>query len=199
MNSVFFFISLFMLSPSFYTRPNIVYNSPIPAHTHASCYRQSAGAALVSVARWCRLLPVTHTNNERTFYIRNNTQTIFICGQQPTSGNLVTSISTQNGHKGSSSQGDGTIASPARRSEVSPIQYHVSIRKMGERFIDIYLFFSVCVWEFVCWHIFVFIYLCDCALCMCCKSAIRLGCEMWIRYFYLFGIFGRFALFAIWT
>lgn len=44
-----------------------------------------------------------------------------------TSGNLVTSTSAQNGHKGTSSQGDGgIIGSPARRSEVSPIQYHVS-------------------------------------------------------------------------
>lgn len=45
------------------------------------------------------------------------------------SGNLVTSINnTQNGHKGiSSNQGDSSVVgSPARRSEVSPIQNHVS-------------------------------------------------------------------------
>lgn len=44
-----------------------------------------------------------------------------------TSGNLASS-STQNGHKGTSFQGDSSaIASPARRSEVSPIQSHVSV------------------------------------------------------------------------
>lgn len=45
------------------------------------------------------------------------------------SGNFVTSINnTQNGHKGiSSNQGDSSVVgSPARRSEVSPIQNHVS-------------------------------------------------------------------------
>lgn len=46
------------------------------------------------------------------------------------SGNLAPS-SAQNGHKGSSYQGceSPNIASPARRSEVSPIQSHVSIKK----------------------------------------------------------------------
>lgn len=43
------------------------------------------------------------------------------------SGNLAPSTA-QNGHKGSSYQGGDSpaIASPARRSEVSPIQSHVS-------------------------------------------------------------------------
>lgn len=172
-----------MLSPHSTTRPNIVYNPRFrhtnTTHTHTHAYppiRNLLGRP-VSVAHLDAVLMPATTENERAFYIR--TQTILFCGQQFTSGNLVTSISTQNGHKGSSSQGDGTIASPARRSEVSPIQYHVSIRRKKNGWtIYWYLFiYSLCI----CWHPY---YICVCLFVwLCCVSAIRMECEMWIRYF----------------
>lgn len=63
-----------------------------------------------------------NVNKTETFVI-----TCFFFSVLLTSGNLASS-STQNGHKGTSFQGDSSaIASPARRSEVSPIQSHVSV------------------------------------------------------------------------
>lgn len=51
----------------------------------------------------------------------------YVCPQLGNSSNLASS-NTQNGHKANSYQGGDSpaIASPARRSEVSPIQNHVS-------------------------------------------------------------------------
>lgn len=77
------------------------------------------------------LLPVSPLlwNTNDTVCSRANNNTVRFNIYINTSGNLVTSINnTQNGHKGiSSNQGDSSVVgSPARRSEVSPIQNHVS-------------------------------------------------------------------------
>lgn len=93
---------------------------------NASFVLHTNGTLFIYLFIWyfCRSRPLSFvrpfTHNINFQHLSNNILYLFFVS-------LFLATSTQNGHKGIQNQGDATISSPARRSEVSPIQSHVSV------------------------------------------------------------------------